>query len=66
MLANTPRPEITFARCGHYEVHLISMPCPFCSRMLRASDVKIDHRGELQLICSGGCHKDILKIGTPA
>lgn len=65
MLAKPPTDTkpATFAHCGRYGVRLVSgLSCPYCSRMLHATDVEVDRHGDAWLICAG-CHKDILKIG---
>jgi hypothetical protein len=62
---SVPERKHSFARCGQHGVYLVSgLPCPYCSRMLHATDVGLDRRGDAWLICAG-CHKDILKIEAP-
>lgn len=60
-----PQPAMSFAFAGKYAVYLADgIPCPHCGRMLHATDVEVDRRGDAWLICVG-CHKDILKIEAP-
>jgi hypothetical protein len=38
-----------------------NIPCPFCGRHLRATDLRETLRDELTLTCAG-CHRDTLAI----
>jgi DNA-directed RNA polymerase subunit RPC12/RpoP len=59
---STPELKHSFARTGKYDVHLVhGVACPYCARVLHASDVEVDQRGDTWLICAG-CHRDVLKI----
>jgi hypothetical protein len=59
---SAPELKHSFACTGRYDVHLVNgVACPYCARVLHATDVGLDRRGDTWIICSG-CHKDILKI----
>ena len=62
---SAPELKHSFACTGRYDVHLVNgVACPYCARVLHATDVGLDRRGDTWIICAG-CHKDILKIEAP-
>jgi hypothetical protein len=65
MLAKSPTPPTTsYAIRGQYDVRLTNgLACPHCGRVLRATDVEIDDGHAVRVIC-GGCHGDVLIIGS--
>jgi hypothetical protein len=64
MLSKSPTttPATTFAFSGTSTVRLAcNVPCPYCGRFVHASDVEVVPGG-INVICGGGCHRDILTI----
>lgn len=54
-------PAMTYARTARYEIRLMPVPCPFCGRMMQASDTDAGC-GFVRLLCRG-CHQDVFTVG---